>query len=101
MRAKLQILQVLHANVSLVTPPAPSPPQALQFLDVITMKDPSQKAQFFRTTLTDVFPFIPRASMECIEQKCTSSSHINHVSPSMLGITGVDKDVPICCTPSH
>merc|ERR1719150_479858 len=34
--------------------------QALQFLDVIGMKDPSQKAQFFRTTLTEVFPFIPR-----------------------------------------
>ncbi|TRY61045.1 hypothetical protein TCAL_08271, partial [Tigriopus californicus] len=34
--------------------------QALQFLDVISMKDPSQKAQFFRTTLSEVFPFIPR-----------------------------------------
>lgn len=34
--------------------------QALQFLDVISMKDPSQKAQFFRTTLAEVFPFIPR-----------------------------------------
>ena len=36
--------------------------QALQFLDVISMKDPSQKSQFFRTTLTEVFPFIPRVS---------------------------------------
>ena len=36
--------------------------QALQFLDVIGMKDPSQKAQFFRTTLTQVFPFIPRVT---------------------------------------
>ena len=34
--------------------------QALQFLDIIGMKDPSQKAQFFRTTLTQVFPYIPR-----------------------------------------
>ena len=34
--------------------------QALQFLDVIGMKDPSQKSQFFRVTLTQVFPFIPR-----------------------------------------
>ena len=34
--------------------------QALQFLDVIGMKDPSQKAQFFRVTMTQVFPFIPR-----------------------------------------
>ena len=38
--------------------------QALQFLDVIGMKDPSQKAQFFRTTLTEVFPFIPRVNLE-------------------------------------
>ena len=37
--------------------------QALQFLDVISMKDPSQKAQFFRTTLTEVFPYIPRVSL--------------------------------------
>ena len=36
--------------------------QALQFLDVIGMKDPSQKAQFFRVTLTQVFPFIPRVN---------------------------------------
>lgn len=38
--------------------------QALQFLDVISMKDPSQKAQFFRTTLTDIFPYIPRVILK-------------------------------------
>lgn len=35
---------------------------AMQFLDVINMKDPTQKAHFYRTTLKDVLPFIPRVS---------------------------------------
>ena len=35
---------------------------AMQFLDVITMKDPSQKSSFFRSTLPDVLPYIPRVS---------------------------------------
>ena len=34
--------------------------QALQYLDAIHSKDPKDKAQFFRTTLTEVFPVIPR-----------------------------------------
>ncbi|XP_039287541.1 SCY1-like protein 2 [Nilaparvata lugens] len=34
--------------------------QALQFLDVINMKDPSQKSHFYRNTLKEVLPFIPR-----------------------------------------
>ncbi|CAO1315978.1 unnamed protein product [Diamesa hyperborea] len=33
---------------------------ALQFLDVINMKDPTQKAHFYRSTLRDALPFIPR-----------------------------------------
>ncbi|CAD7082852.1 unnamed protein product [Hermetia illucens] len=33
---------------------------ALQFLDVINMKDPTQKSHFYRTTLKEVLPFIPR-----------------------------------------
>uniref|UniRef100_A0A336MKF9 CSON002411 protein n=1 Tax=Culicoides sonorensis TaxID=179676 RepID=A0A336MKF9_CULSO len=33
---------------------------ALQFLDVINMKDPTQKAHFYRNTLKDALPFIPR-----------------------------------------
>lgn len=35
---------------------------ALQFLDVINMKDPTQKAHFYRNTLKDALPFIPRVS---------------------------------------
>lgn len=35
---------------------------ALQFLDVINMKDPTQKAHFYRTTLREILPFIPRVS---------------------------------------
>ena len=56
--ASCMILDVYNVFYSFVS----SDPavQALQFLDVIGMKDPSQKAQFFRTTLTQVFPFIPR-----------------------------------------
>ncbi|KAG6452332.1 hypothetical protein O3G_MSEX007551 [Manduca sexta] len=34
--------------------------QAMQFLDVITMKDPNQKANFYRTTLLDALPYIPK-----------------------------------------
>ena len=33
---------------------------ALQFLDVINMKDPSQKSHFYRVTLTDILPAIPK-----------------------------------------
>ncbi|XP_059477064.1 SCY1-like protein 2 isoform X2 [Neocloeon triangulifer] len=33
---------------------------ALQFLDVINMKDPTQKAHFYRNTLKDTLPYIPR-----------------------------------------
>ena len=35
---------------------------ALQFLDVINMKDPTQKAHFYRNTLKDSLPYIPRVS---------------------------------------
>lgn len=35
---------------------------ALQFLDVINMKDPGQKTNFFRNTLPEVLPYIPRVS---------------------------------------
>ncbi|XP_055536696.1 SCY1-like protein 2 isoform X6 [Wyeomyia smithii] len=34
--------------------------QALQFLDVINMKDPTQKTHFYRSTLREVLPFVPR-----------------------------------------
>ncbi|KAJ8668715.1 hypothetical protein QAD02_010378 [Eretmocerus hayati] len=33
---------------------------ALQFLDVINMKDPTQKAHFYKNTLKEVLPYIPR-----------------------------------------
>ena len=46
-----------NAIFSLLSDPAV---QALQYLDGIHSKDPKEKAQFFRTTLTDVFPFIPQ-----------------------------------------
>ena len=40
--------------------------QALQYLDGIHSKDPKEKAQFFRTTLTEVFPLIPQVSFQII-----------------------------------
>lgn len=33
---------------------------ALQFLDVINMKDPTQKGHFYRNTLKEALPFIPK-----------------------------------------
>ncbi|CAH0402045.1 unnamed protein product [Chilo suppressalis] len=33
---------------------------AMQFLDVITMKDPNQKSNFYRTILIDALPYIPK-----------------------------------------
>jgi SCY1-like protein 2 len=35
---------------------------ALQFLDVINMKDSTQKAHFYRNTLKDVLLYIPKVS---------------------------------------
>lgn len=35
---------------------------ALQFLDVINMKDPTQKSHFYRNTLKESLPFIPKVS---------------------------------------
>ncbi|XP_041986366.1 SCY1-like protein 2 [Aricia agestis] len=34
--------------------------QAMQFLDVITMKDPSQKSNFYRGSLIEALPYIPK-----------------------------------------
>ncbi|XP_061730149.1 SCY1-like protein 2 isoform X2 [Cydia pomonella] len=34
--------------------------QAMQFLDVITMKDPNSKSNFYRQTLIDALPYIPK-----------------------------------------
>ncbi|XP_065171886.1 SCY1-like protein 2 isoform X3 [Atheta coriaria] len=33
---------------------------ALQFLDVINMKDPTQKAHFYRSTLKEALPYVPK-----------------------------------------
>lgn len=36
--------------------------QAMQFLDVITMKDPAQKSHFYRSALIEAMPFIPKVT---------------------------------------
>ena len=43
--------------------------QALQFLECINSKDTNQKAQFFRNSLPEVFPIIPKVG-ECILGLC-------------------------------
>ncbi|XP_058808190.1 SCY1-like protein 2 isoform X2 [Phymastichus coffea] len=37
--------------------------QAFQFLDVINMKDPPQKVHFYRTTLKEVLPYVPKEAL--------------------------------------
>lgn len=36
---------------------------ALQFLDVINMKDPTQKVHFYKNTLSEALPFIPKVGI--------------------------------------
>lgn len=58
MRCKL-----IHKNLRFISLTSSDPAvHALQFLDVINMKDPTQKAHFYRSTLKDALPFIPRVS---------------------------------------
>ncbi|KAF9417588.1 hypothetical protein HW555_005295 [Spodoptera exigua] len=40
---------------------------AMQFLDVVTMKDPNQKAHFYRTTLIEALPSIPKTEVRTAE----------------------------------
>ena len=53
--------------------------QALQFLDVINMKDPNQKGTFYRTTLIQVLPHIPKV---CNLAKLYFIPYHPHASPS-------------------
>lgn len=61
---------------------------ALQFLDVINMKDPTQKAHFYRNTLREVLPFIPRVSDFFMCCKPTADTNHYHKiflsSPSLI-----------------
>lgn len=45
---------LIHRNESLL--------HVLQFLDVINMKDTTQKAHFYKTTLRDALAYIPRVN---------------------------------------
>jgi hypothetical protein len=49
-------------NLSIVQRCSDPAVHALQFLDVINMKDPGQKSQFYRCTLKEVLPLIPKVS---------------------------------------
>lgn len=68
-RTELKCLQIvmrcklIHKNLRFISLTSSDPAvHALQFLDVINMKDPTQKAYFYRSTLKDALPFIPRVS---------------------------------------
>jgi len=39
-----------------------TPINALKFLDVVNMKDTQQKSQFYKSTLIEAMPLIPRVS---------------------------------------
>lgn len=56
------IILLLYISLSLwdYEPLSDAAVHALQFLDVINMKDPGQKSQFYRTTLKDMLPCIPK-----------------------------------------
>lgn len=55
------------------------PVHALQFLDVISMKDPTQKAHFYRHSLKEVLPYIPR-----VNSPMTQESHLAFVILSVM-----------------
>lgn len=60
----------MHKNLCFISLTSSDPAvHALQFLDVINMKDPTQKAHFYRSTLKDALPFIPRVSGVNINEK--------------------------------
>ncbi|XP_033608206.1 SCY1-like protein 2 isoform X4 [Cryptotermes secundus] len=97
--------------------------QALQFLDVINMKDPSQKSHFYRNTLKEVLPYIPRKlwfqhvwpslqqEMKTQEvlaavlqpiiflvQECTIEEYENIILPSFRSVFSVPKSIQATVT---
>lgn len=63
---------------------------AMQFLDVITMKDPNQKSNFYRGTLLDALPYIPKVgpqgkSERYIEEKHQQKLYIRYTRSVLRG----------------
>lgn len=56
--------------------------QAMQFLDVITVKDPAQKSHFYRSALIEALPFIPKVtrSIYCL---CVLHTSCLAIKPSV------------------
>ncbi|XP_063239604.1 SCY1-like protein 2 [Bacillus rossius redtenbacheri] len=96
---------------------------ALQFLDVINMKDPSQKSHFYRNTLKDVLPYIPRKLWfqhvwPCLQQEmktqevlaavlqpiifliqeCTVEEYEAIILPSFRGVFSIPKSIQATVT---
>ena len=71
--------------------------QALQFLECIHSKDTNQKAQFFRNSLVEVFPIIPKKlwlqnvwpflQQELCKQEV---NYFSHISPHFLWFISLD-----------
>ncbi|XP_072159341.1 SCY1-like protein 2 isoform X2 [Bemisia tabaci] len=97
--------------------------QALQFLDVVNMKDPAQKNQFYRTTLKDILPSIPRklwlqhvwpclyAEMKTQEslasvlhpilvliQECSVEEYENNILPAFRNVFTIPKTIQASVT---
>lgn len=51
----------------------------MQFLDVITMKDPNQKANFYRGTLIDALPYIPKVLCQLLSSQITISTYLQYL----------------------
>lgn len=49
--------------------------ETLQNLDVINLKDPVLKAQFYRSTLKEALPFLPRVSTNNFCSQTLSASN--------------------------
>ncbi|XP_066900810.1 SCY1-like protein 2, partial [Halyomorpha halys] len=67
--------------------------QALQFLDVIKMKDPNQKSHFYRNTLKDTLPYIPRKMWfqhvwPCLQQEMKTQEVLAAVLQPIIFIIG-------------
>ncbi|XP_057660574.1 SCY1-like protein 2 isoform X1 [Diorhabda carinulata] len=62
---------------------------ALQFLDVINMKDPTQKSHFYRIALKDALPYIPKKMWyqtvwPCLQQEMRTQEVLAAVLQSVL-----------------
>jgi len=61
-----------------------TPINALKFLDVVNMKDTQQKSQFYKTTLIEAMPMIPRVSATVPWPILSTGNGCSHVGRTFL-----------------